>query len=369
MKIIDRYIIREVFYTLLAVMPLLLLIFVGHRLADYLGDIVSGKFTREILLPLLALKSLGILEVLLPLVFYLSVLLALGRLYKDSEMIVLAACGVGPARVLKAVFVSALLVTVLVGVLSMLISPWAAARGAVIIERAETAPAINALVAGRFKESSTGDQVFYAEAISPDQKILRNIFVQGREADKITVLSAQTAQRNFNRATGDQQIVLRDGKRYEWTPGQADHTLIEYEKYTLSLPHETLANAPVKERAMATSALLILDSSSATAEFQWRVSRPLSVLLLALLAVALSRTTPRQGRYAKLFIAIAAFIIYDNTLGIAQTWLERGQVPPWLGMWWVHVLLLLIIVALFVAQHGGRSWRRYPWMTRAQAKP
>lgn len=82
---------------------------------------------------------------------------------------------------------------------------------------------------------------------------------------------------------------------------------------------------------------------------------PLATVLLAVLAVLLSRTSPRQGRFAKLFIAILIFVTYYNTLGVAMSWVQRGVVPAVVGLWWVH-LVLMILIAVLAIRHWGSRW-------------
>ena len=76
------------------------------------------------------------------------------------------------------------------------------------------------------------------------------------------------------------------------------------------------------------------------------------MLLLAVLGVLLARTTPRQGRYAKLFMAILVYIIYMNLMTVARAWVEHSVAPPGLGMWWVHGVVLAVIAVLLGRQMG-----------------
>lgn len=354
MRLIDRYVMREVFYTLLAVTPVLLLIFLSHRFVLYLGDVAGGHFTEDILPPLLALNSISILPLLLPLVFYLSVLLALGRLYRDSEMIVLAACGVSPTRVLSTVIASALGLAVIVAALSIYVVPWAIARSDQIAHRAESAPEISLLTAGRFKESRAGDRIVYVEEISPDFKEMHNVFIQSRERGKVDILAAQSGHRYVDK-NGNEFVVLEHGNRYQWTPNRPDYKIANYEKYTLRIRQRKAEPEEDLRKTRSIAALLNSDERQAKAEVQWRLSMPLSAILLAMLGALLARTTPRQGRYAKLFMAIVLYIIYNNLLSVARAWVDQGRVPPLIGLWWVHALLLLGIILLYVRQ-AGVNW-------------
>lgn len=352
LKIIDRYVIKEVLYALLAVTPVLLLIFVSNRLLLYLTEVAAGKLPGDVIFTLLGLKAIRVLALVLPLTFFLSVVLALGRLYKDSEMTVLAACGVSTAQMARIVLVPALALALVVAWLATYVDPWANQQSTQVKQRAETDAEISAVVPGRFKESRRGDHIFYAEQISPDYRFMRNIFVQSRQHGKLNILAAENGSQYTDPHSGSQFILLRDGYRYEWTPGQSDYKIINYEKYTLRIDQKAPPAAEEKRDLKPTAVLLRSTETADIAELQWRLSMPISAVLLALLAVVLARTTPRQGRYAKLAVAVLVYIIYNNMMSVARSWVERGVVPLWPGMGWVHLGLLAVLAVLFVQEMG-----------------
>jgi lipopolysaccharide export system permease protein len=352
LRIINRYLFKEVLYALLAVTPILLLIFISNRFLSYLTDAATGKLSGDLILTLLSLKSVTVLAVVLPLVLFLSVVLALGRLYKDSEMMVLAACGVGPAQIIRiVVFPAALTLALIVGALSMYVNPWATQRAEEVEQRAEDDSDIRTIVPGRFKESRNGTGVFYAEKLSRDYERMRNVFVQSWKDDKLNILSAEHGTISIDK-NGDEFMTFKDGNLYGWSPDRDEYSIIKYEKYSTRI--ENKAPAPIKNtrEIKLTSALWGSDNPRDIAELQWRISLPLSAILLAVLAVLLARTTPRQGRYAKLFFAILIYITYNNTLSVAQSWVAHGVVSPLIGVWWVHVILLMLIGVLYVRQIG-----------------
>ncbi|MEW6353367.1 MAG: LPS export ABC transporter permease LptF [Pseudomonadota bacterium] len=355
MRVIDRYLIKEVVYALLAVTPILLLIFISNRLLAYLAEAASGKLPADVIFTLLGLKSISVLGLILPLVFYLAIVFALGRLYKDSEMTVLAACGVSPLQIARIILAPALVLAVLVAALAMYVVPWASAQSKDVRQRAETGSELSTILPGRFKESRHGDHIFYAEQLSADFQAMRNVFVQSRQDDKLNIVSSEHGVQYIDKNSGDQIVVLRDGTRYEWTPNQTDFKIVNFKTYTLRITQKNPAPAEQAREARPTQTLLHSTKLDDVAELQWRISMPLSTVLLALLAVVLARTTPRRGRYAKLFAAVLIYIIYNNTMSIARTWVSQGVVAPWPGMWWVHGLVLIGVIVLF-ARHTGVRW-------------
>jgi len=361
MRIFNRYLMREVLDSMLGVTPILLLIFLSDRFVRYLAEAAAGNMSSTAILDLLALKSLIALVLILPLAFFIAVLLALGRMYKDSEMIALMACGAGMAAVLKMLLRFTLGLALVVAVLSMVVAPWAAGRSNQIARQAEALSEITSVIPGSFKESRKGDHILYVESVSADQRVLKNVFIQSRSAESLDIVTASSGVKFTDAGTGDQFIVLQGGNRYEGSPGSANYKIISYEKYSLRI--RDVDPAPVTEDLDAKPTLTLWSATDpgSSAELQWRISMPLSVLAFGMLGALLARTSPREGKYAKLFVAFLIYLIYNNMLGVARAWLHRGLLEPVVGMWWVHVAALLLIAVIFMHQVGFRWTLRQRW--------
>jgi lipopolysaccharide export system permease protein len=361
--VIDRYLAKEVLYTLLAVLVVLLLIFMGRYFALYLADASAGEISGEIVLDMLFLRTMTSLSVMVPFGLFVAVLLAFGRLYKDSEMTALAACGVAPGRVLRTVGLIALCCSLMVTVLAFWGTPWAHERALQVREQAQAGTAFAAISAGQFNEIGKNKEVFYIEALSADRTRLKDVFIQAASEGQLDIFSARGGYQSVDPETGVRYLVLVDGYRYQGLPGSADFKIHRYEKNAVRLEERGIA--PLRRKHWAIPSAMLWDSSRLAdrAELQWRFAMPLATLLLAVLAVLLSRTSPRQGRFAKLFVAILVFVIYYNTLGVAMSWMERGTVPAALGLWWVHAGLVVLIAVLAIRHWGGR-WLWYLIMRR-----
>ncbi len=348
--IIDRYIAREILLTLVAVLFVLLVIFMSNRFVRYLADATAGNLSSDLVLAMLGLKTLGTLTLILPIAFFMAILLAFSRLYKDSEMIAMAACGISMGRVYRAVMALALVVAAIVGVIAFQAAPWAEERIHQLRDAYQARPVISGLAPGRFTGSGTGG-VLYFERLSGDGQSMEHVFVRHEGSERQVVLSATRAWRHQD-DEGRLFLVFEEGYRYEGQPGAADFRIIEFEQHALRMEPREFTPSFRRHRALATTDLVGSDDKSDIAEFQWRMSMPLSVLVLALLAVPLSRTNPRQGKYAKLFIAVLVYLVYNNLMGMANTWVARGAIPPLLGMWWVHAAMLVCTWALLARQYG-----------------
>ena len=358
-SIVDRYLARETVLTWAAVTVVLMLILLSNRFALLLGDAAAGRLPRDTVFALLGLASVTYFIVVIPVALFLAAMLALGRLYRDSEMTTLMACGVGPWQIYRPILTIAMALAVVLALLSLQVEPWSERMTDLIRSYGQHNAQVGSFASGSFKQDRQGRGVLYATGVSDNGHELRDVFIAGPNREREDVVSAASGTRIM---TGDHSagtLVLHDGYRYEGTPGKADFRIVQFGQYSIRLSPGSPAARPESYASMPTPALLRNPTRGAQSEFQWRLSVPLSALLLVFLAVPLARTSPRQGRYGRLFIAILAYVIYNNLLGVARVWLQRSLVPAAVGIWWVLALLLIAALVLLYQQYGWQGlWFR-----------
>lgn len=359
--ITSRYVFREALQSWAAVTVVLLLILVTSQFAKVLGDAAANKLPKEAVLQVMWLTSLQYLTILIPVGVFLAVLLAMGRLYRDSEMHALMACGIGPAELYRPVL---LLAVVLAGIgawLSLEAAPWAIREVRQIAQEARERAELGVMAAGRFVSIGQGDTVVYAESVSSDGR-LRNVFVQRRNGAEVEVVVAEEAWQRDTADPGVKMFTFSQGRRYEGEPGSARFNVIEFAEH--GIPYSMPGGAPARAvpESQPVGALLRSANAADVAELQWRIAVPIMTLVLGVLAVPLGRSTPRQGRYAGIGAAILIYVTYANLLGAAKVWVERGEITAAIGLWWVHVLMLAAALGLLAARFGTLRlrWRRLP---------
>lgn len=350
--IIDRYLVRETLQSLFAVTTVLLLVFLGRNFARFLADAVAGRIPGEIVVQLLFTFTVSSLVILLPVALYIAILVAFGRMYRDSEVTAMAACGVGASRVIRTMMGLSLVFGLVVAVLSLYVSPWSVEQGLKIRDFADSQADLASLVQGKFQGFDNGEGVFYVESLSKDKNKMRNVFIYSSDSEKFNIYSSKGGYQEVDKKTGDRFLVLVDGSRYEEKGGGKGYIVHRYEKSAVRIEPKEVRAQLRSVNARSTAELWGSKKLKEQAELQWRLSMPLSAVLMSLLAVFLSKTTPRQGRYGKLFAGIVVYVIYYNLMGIGQTWIKSGVVPPQIGLWWIHLLILLLVGVLFVRQYG-----------------
>lgn len=356
MTVINRYLLKEFSKSLLSVATVLMLIYLSNRVAALLARVAAGELAGDVVFTLLFLKSVTNLGLVIPPALFIAVLLTLGRMYRDNEITVLNACGVGYRLLYRALLLFVLPVVVALGGLSFVVGPWADATGERIKQEAEQRADVSGISAGRFKESDDGEVVFYTEALDRERNRYQEVFIQNRRNGRLGVVVARSGQERTDPETGDRYLVLEEGRRFDGNPGDADYTVLDFQQYAVRIEErDPQADRDVRIDGWPTRQLLADGSSWAWAELNTRLAVPVSALLLALLALPLSYTSPRQGRYGKLFLAILVYVVYANILVMAETWLARGVLPLALGMWWVHAGVLALWLVLQARRSGYRG--------------
>jgi lipopolysaccharide export system permease protein len=336
---VQRYVLREVVQTWLAVTGVLVAILVSNQLSRVLGQAADNQYGRQVVFDLIALGAIMNLSVIVPVGLLLSVVLTLGRLYHDSEMAALQACGFAPARLLAPLIVFAAMIAVGLAWLSFFQVPRADSQVQSLRRSAIKEAQFGQLDAGRFRSFSGGAAVFYAERVDADG-VLHNVFVRRESGGRIELALADTATYSKAAADGMHFVTLFNGRRYEGTPGASDFRVIEFREHgiPISTPADVIGRQDPDTKP--TRELWGSGAASDIAQLQSRASSPLMALVLTLVAVPLSRLRPRQGRYARVGFAIVVYFVYSNLLSAAKVWVEKGVLPPAMGVWWVHAAVL-----------------------------
>jgi lipopolysaccharide export system permease protein len=343
--IFHKALVREFANTALAVFFVLLGITLTTQLVKLLGQAATGVITSTGVLALLAFTLVNYLGILLSLTAFIAVLMTLTRSYRDSEMVVWFASGIGLTHWVRPVLAFAVPLVVVIGLLSLVLSPWAVSRSEDLRRIMDSRDDVSTVVPGMFRESNRAERVFFVEEVSGSENMVANVFVSSNQHQKLGVM---VARRGFQETAenGDRFLVLLNGRRYEGAPGTPEYRVYEFARYAMRIESgEARARAPTT-KTTATPKLFQDPNPRNVAELFWRVGLPVSALILSLLAIPLSFVNPRAGRSMNLVLALLIYMTYSNLLSIVQASIAQSRFSFGAGLA-VHVLMLCVLALLF----------------------
>lgn len=350
--IIFRYLSKEILITTLAVCFALLCIFLSVRFANLLAEATAGKYAVNVLFEMIFYRMPGFVQIILPLGFYIAVLLAYGRLYMESEMVVLFACGISQRQLLTITLAPAFLIAILVALFTMWFTPSGTRMYAQILDEQRNRSEFDMLNAGRFQSLGGGQTITYVNEIVNSHKSLNDVFVARESNGKTapTILLARQGEQMQHPEYAQRYLVLKDGYQYDGQPGSAEFRVTRFSSYGQYMPPVILSGDYASEAdAKPTGELLSSDDRVMRTTLQWRFSLPIMVFVIAMLAVPFSKTNPRQGRYMKMLPAILVFVFYYVFLSSVGGLMKQGKWPIYPGFWVVHAFF------------AGLAWLMFNW--------
>ncbi|WP_266183561.1 LPS export ABC transporter permease LptF [Dyella humicola] len=361
---LDRYFLRELAQNVAATAIVLLAIMSGTQFAHVLQQVANGSFPASVMFQVLGLNMLTGLTTLLPLSAFLGVLLGLGRMYRESEMHVLASSGMGADGLLRPMAILALSVAVLVGAVSLWLGPWAVRTSDALVAAANRSVIAAGLDAGRFTELPGRGGIIFVDELSRDGSQLGNTFIATERvgADKVTHVKVVTGKRGqlYQESDGnDRFLALKDGWQYDLPLGADNWRKMKYERNDASLSSVQADNSEEDPAAsLTTMALLNMETPDTRAEFAWRTIAPAMTLVLLMLAMPLSRQTPREPRFGRLLLAVLSFYFYYLLLALCRGQIIKGHWHHAGPMWMVSLIVFGIAAWMFRSQYVERKPRK-----------
>ncbi len=355
---IFRYLLSELGKTTLAVIIVLLLIVSSGRLAKYLAEVSTGGLSADVVFWVILFRMPDFLPLIVPLGLFVGILLAYGRLYVDSEMTVMSACGITKARLLATTLFAALIVSVLVAFLTLAAAPASLAKVQSLLEDPANTQALAILQERRFQAADDGRRVSYAQSLNSRRDAVDDVWLfEKRNDGSLMVISAKAGRIDGNTQTGHFYFTLVDGTAYEGRVGERDYRISEFETYGQKIfKDENTEKIKLKVDAMPTVALLASTQPRHVAALHWRFSLPIAVIVVAIMAHALSKTSHRAGRFTKMLPAIMLYLLYIMAISGLRNAIASGGASPAL-LWVGHAGFLLLAIALLLYEDLRRRWR------------
>ncbi|MBJ3816610.1 LPS export ABC transporter permease LptF [Shimwellia pseudoproteus] len=344
--IIIKYLVRETLKSQLAILFILLLIFFCQKLVKILGAAVDGEIPTNLVLSLLGLGLPEMLQLILPLSLFMGLLMTFGKLYTESEITVMHACGLSDNVLIKAAMILTLLTGVFAAINVMWAGPWSSRHQDEVLAEAKANPGMAALAQGQFQQSSDGNAVLFIESV--DGSTFHDVFLaqlRPKNNARPSVVVADYGQL-AQRKDGAQVITLHEGTRFEGTAMLRDFRITDFKDYQAIVGHQAVALDPDDVEQMSMRALWANDSPKARAEFHWRLTLIVAVAIMALMVVPLSAVNPRQGRVLSMLPAILLYLVFFLLQTSLRSNGAKGKLDPMIWMWLVNILYIGLAVFL-----------------------
>ena len=353
-SILSLYLAREILKTSCATLLVLYIILLSNAFGRILADIADGDIPQKALWPVLLGQSVNLLSLLLPIALFLGIVFTFGRMYKDHEIVVMNACGVGFREFYRPVFLALIPFLALSIYSNLWLNAQVLSTAQDVIDRESNLHEFQLIKAGQFNETNSGELVFFMESISEDKLELRDIIISQTGGDSMVIETAQRGRQSIDDKSGDLFLVIGPGERFEGQPGDNRVKHISFEEHGILIEKKAKRERDAPEiEQLPPAKLWASDKQKHRVEFHWRVAMPVVVLVLALLAVPLSYIAPRQGRYGKVGAALLVFILYLNLMAFARAQLDDRAIPILLNFWWVHLLFLGLTLVLIYRRNRG----------------
>ncbi len=363
--IIFRYLLKEVAKTQLAVFLVIMTIFISNKFVRVLDDASEGGIPGHLVMTFIGLKIPDLAGMILPLSFFLGVLLAYGRIYAENEMTVLHACGVSEWYVVRVTLILGVVTAIITGIFTLYLSPMAAEYEYQVKDQIAADSGLSSLIAGRFQTTGNKKAVVFIHEKNRDDNTFEKVFVaqlpdQGTPNASVidsSLVYAATGQ-VVEEETGSQRLILSAGTRYQNDIKNKEFRQVAFDKYYIQIQDQKVAHKRRKLSAIPTTELYQDQTPETSAESQWRIAFPLACIIMTLVAVPLSVVNPRQGKFGKMLPALLLFLSYFLLLTAIRSGIEKGSVPQYIGLWPVHFIVLILGFSLLVkGRKSGRVFK------------
>ena len=341
-----RSLLQELLRTALAIFIVLFAIVIAQRTTFYIGAAANGNLAGNAINTLLGFSMIRFMPMLLSLTLFLAVLMTLSRQYRDSEMVIWLSSGMSLTKWLRPIIMFAAPIIIVILILSLFVTPWAVSKGEEFKTQLKNQDELATITPGVFKESKKADRVYFIESFDELGAVVKNIFVQTVQHQKLGIIVAGKGYREKH-SNNDNFLVMEKGRRYEGKSDSAEFTSTNFEKYAVRIEVPEVETPPMRTEELPSTKLLTEKSAANQAELQARFALAISTIILVIMAIPLSFVDPRSGRSGNLMIAIMIFIIYNNFTSIMQAWLSQQKIHSLVGLWPVHLFFLIITVYMF----------------------
>ena len=361
--LISKYLIRNLIIFFSGITFIIALIVFGNQFVLTVQESVQHGIPIQELMPLVGLNMLRDIPIILTLSLFLSIIISISQLYKNSEAVVMNSIGIGDKSFISSIQPIIVFSFIIVFILSIFAVPWAKQQKNIAEDKTLNASEFSFITEGKFETFKNGDIVFYASESenidAANEQNMEEIFIYAIDNENPIIVLASKATKYEDNISKSIYLRLKDGVRYQGLPGSNNVNILDFELYDLEIVsgdiQKTISDfSEIEEKS--TFELIKEGGPLANAEVQWRLSQPISILILSILGVYLGKSSPRTGKGINILIGLVFFMLYNNGLLIAKTSIENNELNPFIGLWSIHILLAIFLI-IFSQFREGKALR------------
>ena len=357
--IISRYLLKSLALFFLAITFIIGLLVFGNQFVLTVQESVEHGIPFAELLPLVGFNMLRDIPIILTLSLFLSIIITISQFYKNSEAVVMNSIGLGDKNFINIIQPIVIFLFLVVFFLSIFAVPWAKQHKSLAEDETINASEFSFISEGKFESFKDGEIVFYASDSSKldayGEQNMEEIFIYSSDKGSTVIVFASEARKYIDTQTKSTYLRLKDGIRYEGLPGSSNIKILDFEAYDLEIVSgeviKSISNFSKIEEKNSFD-LIAEGGLLANAEMQWRFSQPISILILSVFGVFLGKSSPRSGKGINLIIGLVIFMLYNNGLLLAKTSIESSQLNPIIGMWVIHLFLIIFLIFFYQFREG-----------------
>lgn len=343
----QRTLLRELTLTVAGILVVLVSIALVTLFIRLLGDAARGDVANEAVMTFLGFSLLYFLPVLLSLSLFIGVLLVFTRLWRDSEMVIWLNTGLSLYQWIGPVLKLAIPLVLIITALTSVVIPWSLSKKNEYREELKSRSETSLITPGLFAEAQQGKRVYFVEGLNPFTGVIKNVFLQSEDDDKIGIVFAEEGE-NHLESDGARYLILKNGRRYEGTPGMGDYSSMEFKYYWIRLEPGVIRDSSKSSKQAYLSTLLHSSDPVYKGELIWRLGVPLTATVLALMAIPLAVVNNRSRRSFSLIGALLIYFIYNNLQSVGQALVVEERIHAVTGFLIGHLPMIFVLILLYL---------------------
>ena len=333
-NILSKSLNMEVLKSSLSILLIFFLLVVGSRVVGYFEQAAEGYIDPGIIMSVVALRFPDFITLLIPLSFFLGILITVSRLYAEREIYGFFSIGLAPIDLVRFLAPQAIIYFVITLILSLYVAPYTKALSQEMLSIDSFEEQIEALQSKKLFSLKDGGGFIYVEDAEETNLKGVKLFQPNGDNSFLVLADELIVKENGN----DLDLNFLDGSMYKGIFSNSSQLVSTFGEFKLSLDGDVNQISGV-----SLSKIFDYSSTSDSASLQWSISIPFTIIILLFMGVYMGAVKPRQGRFSVILPGMLVYVTYLSLLIYGRESIA-DNLTSGIGLWWVHFLFCLFLV-------------------------